>query len=146
MSVMMDTLRMANWTTKVWERREDKPHPKEDFPTWRINQNPHTSGEMHLIQECNYKCCADFHLRCQFSSVLPNWQASIRWACQEIRRLLWSSKVYYCVYKSKLLDHIPSQMQRVHTFTLYFFKIDFNITFQSISLSYKRLLAYRFLH
>jgi hypothetical protein len=41
-------------------------------------------------------------------------------ASQEILNLLWNQKVRYCVYKSRLLDLILSQMNLVHLLTPYY--------------------------
>jgi hypothetical protein len=47
-------------------------------------------------------------------------------ADQEIIRLLWNPKDEYCACNTPPLDPVLSQLNPVHTATLYSFKIHFN--------------------
>jgi len=51
------------------------------------------------------------------------WEANSHSSRQEISHLLWSQKVYYCVYKSLPLVPVLSQKDQVHIFPTYFSKI-----------------------
>jgi len=61
---------------------------------------------------------------------IPIWEADNAPTCQEIL-LSWKSKVHYHVHSRHPLGPILSQMNPVHKFTFYFFKIYFNIIFPS---------------
>jgi len=50
-------------------------------------------------------------------------------AGEEVSHLLWNLKFHYLVHKSLPLDHVLSQMNPVHTLTLYFLKFHVMLSF-----------------
>jgi len=52
-------------------------------------------------------------------------------ADEEIPRPLWNKKSYYRVHNSSQLAPILSQMNPIHIYTSYYFKINFNIILSS---------------
>jgi hypothetical protein len=50
------------------------------------------------------------------------WQADSRSTGQDIHRLFRKSKVHYRAHKRWALDHIPSQMNEVHTLAHYYLR------------------------
>jgi hypothetical protein len=63
----------------------------------------------------------------------PSWGANSHSGSQGSSRLLWNSKVHYCVHKSPLLVPILSQKHPLHTFPHYTSNIHSNITFPGIA-------------
>jgi hypothetical protein len=61
----------------------------------------------------------------------PSLEANSHSAGQEIPRLLWNPKFYYCVHSIPPLVLTVSQMHPVHTFPPYFPKIQSNIILPS---------------
>jgi hypothetical protein len=61
----------------------------------------------------------------------PTWEANSHSVGQEIPCVLWNLKVPYRLHNSLALVLILSQMHTVHTFPLYFRKIQSNIIFPS---------------
>jgi len=66
-----------------------------------------------------------------FSHQSPSWEADNSSPSRDIRRILWNPKVHYHLNNSPLYVPILSKMNPVCTFTLYFFKIHFNIIYPS---------------
>jgi hypothetical protein len=66
-------------------------------------------------------------------------------SASQIFRLFWNPKVHNHVHKSPQLDHIPSQLNAVHTFTSYFLNIHLNIMIPSTTRSHEWPLVFRFL-
>jgi hypothetical protein len=56
-----------------------------------------------------------------------SWETNGHSANQEMPRLLWNPQVHYRVHKSLPKVPILSQMDSLHSFVTYFFKINFNI-------------------
>jgi hypothetical protein len=65
----------------------------------------------HLKMNTNYPT--------KWSMVLPRKLINNHSDSEEIRRLLWNPKVYYCVHNSPAPVRILSPMNPVHTFSLY---------------------------
>ena len=63
---------------------------------------------------------------------------------QEFRLILGNPNVSYRVLKNTPAVHILSQINPVHVFLFYFFKIHFNITLPSKSKSFKPSHSFRF--
>ena len=58
-----------------------------------------------------------------------SWEVNGSWTSQEITRILWNPKDYYCIHKGPSRVHILSQMNPVHAVALYLFlQISFNYT------------------
>jgi hypothetical protein len=50
----------------------------------------------------------------------PSWEANNNTGGQELYQLLWNAKAYHHAHKTPPLDSIMSQMNPVHTLTLYY--------------------------
>jgi hypothetical protein len=72
----------------------------------------------------------------------PFWESSSRSIGQELLRLLRNTKVHYCVHKSLPAAPVLSQINPVHTLTL--FQIDFNIILASTPMSTKSSSPFSF--
>jgi hypothetical protein len=73
-------------------------------------------------------------LRGRYCLILTNskalnqsWEYRNYVATQEISCILWNQKFHYCTYKNLPLTPILNQINPVHTFLSYFFKIYFHI-------------------
>jgi hypothetical protein len=75
-----------------------------------------------------------------------SWEANIFSASQEIPRILWKTKVHYCIHKCPPPVRILSQLDPVRTPTSHFLKIHLNIIFPSMPGSPKWLLSFRIPH
>ena len=75
----------------------------------------------------------------------PSWEANRFSASQEISRILWNLKVYYCIHKWPTPVPTLSQLDSVHTPTSHFLKIHLNIIIPSTPAS-KWSLSLRFPH
>lgn len=67
------------------------------------------------------------------SSVLSKKLTVIRQG-NKLPAFLWNLMAHYSIHRS-LLDHIFGQLNQMHTFTLYFFKIYFNIILTHMSIT-----------
>jgi hypothetical protein len=59
------------------------------------------------------------------------WEANRFSASQEIPRILWDQKVYYCIHKSPPPVHVLCQIDPVHAPTSHLLKIYINIILPS---------------
>jgi hypothetical protein len=67
----------------------------------------------------------------------PSLEVNSCLASQEITRLLWTRMFFYRIYESQLVIRIQNQTNLLHRFTIYYFKISFNINFTSMRMSSK---------
>ena len=118
----------------------------QQVATWTKAQRP--SCKVPVYNLCTDKqLMSTHHLHWQVKMVVPTDQlnnsmqhnysqeANSCSPSQEVHCILWNSKIHYNVHNSPTLLHNRSQINQIHYFPFYFFKIHFNTILPPMSRS-----------
>jgi len=107
-------------------------------------------GPFYFCQLCTKfyptSCCQGYSILTYSMEQSPSSETNWFAASQEIPRILWNPKVYYCIHKCPPPVSIMSQLDPVHTPTSHFLKIHLNIILPFVSGSPQRSLSFMFPH